>query len=87
MSAWLVPIICAGIAAAGALYAARGKRATDQGDLAQRLVDQLQEERTSKEADRAKAAANERVLSDYAVRLRAQVLGANLTPEPWPELA
>lgn len=50
MSEWLVPIISAVLALAGGIYATRGKQATDRGDLTDRLVDQVQEERDKADA-------------------------------------
>ena len=98
MSDWVVPIVSAVIALAGGVYATRGKRATDRGDLADRLVDQVQEERdkaAAKVAERDALIAderreNERLRSlrqgdaDYIVRLRRQVEDAGREPEPYP---
>ncbi len=98
MSEWVVPIVSAVIALAGGVYATRGKRATDKGDLADRLVDQVQEERNQKVTElaakdaviAAKDAEVERLRSlrqgdaDYIVRLRRQVEDAGGEPEPYP---
>lgn len=98
MSEWVVPIVSAALALAGGVYATRGKKATDRGDLADRLVDQVQEER-DKAADavarrddviRTERIENERLRrlrqqdADYIVRLRRQIEACDQDPEPYP---
>ena len=91
MSDWVVPIVSAALALAGGVYATRGKRATDRGDLADRLVDQIQEERDKADAKierRDATIADLRRLrqrdADYIVRLRRQVEELGGEPEPYP---
>lgn len=100
MSEWLVPIVSAALALAGGIYATRGKKATDRGDLADRLVDQVQEERDKADAKvasrdeliRQERQENERLRrlrqqdADYIVRLRRQIEGCGHNPEPYPGL-
>lgn len=98
MSAWVVPLASAVLALAGGVYATRGKRATDRGDLADRLVDQVQEERdkaAAKVAERDELIRTERIENerlralrhqdaDYAVRLRRQIEELGGEPTPYP---
>ncbi len=91
MSEWLVPIISAALALAGGIYATRGKQATDRGDLTDRLVDQVQEERdTADKKLKEKDAEIERQKSlrqqdaDYIVALRRQVEELGAAPRPYP---
>ena len=95
-----IPIASALIALAGGIYATRGKRATDRGDLADRLVDQVQEERDKADAKvaarddlvRAERVENERLRglrhqdADYIVVLRRQLEDAGVAPAPYPGL-
>lgn len=85
MQEWVVPIVCAAIALAGGLYATRGKRATDRGDLADRLWDQLQETDAAREEARRRYVARDLRWSDYVVRLRRQVAALGGDPEPYPD--
>lgn len=98
MSEWVVPIVSALLALAGGIYATRGKRATDRGDLADRLVDQVQEERDKAndkirhrdELITAERRENERLRglraqdADYIVRLRRQIEACGEDPIPYP---
>jgi len=100
VSDWVVPIASAIIALAGGIYATRGKRATDRGDLADRLVDQVQEERDKAaekvaardELVRSERTENERLRglrhqdADYIVQLRRQLEDAGVDPAPYPGL-
>lgn len=81
---WLVPVACSLIAFGGAVYATRGKRATDRGDLADRLWDQLQEGDALLQRERRAHQAREKAWMDYATRLRRQVVSAGIDPEPYP---
>jgi hypothetical protein len=98
VSEWVVPIVSAVIALAGGVYATRGKQATDRSNAADRMVDQVQEERNQKVAElaakdaviAAKDAENERLRglrqgdADYIVRLRRQIEQSGGAPEPYP---
>lgn len=100
MSEWLIPLISVLLATAGGIYATRAKRSTERGDLADRLVNQLQEERDTAAATvarrddiiRTERQENERLRglrqqdADYIVTLRRQVEGCGQTPAPYPGL-
>lgn len=85
MSEWVVPLVCAVLALAGGVYATYGKRAADRADLADRLWDQVQEGDRTMQEERRRAAARERLWSDYVVQLRREVERAGADPTPYPD--
>lgn len=89
----LVLIIVALIGLAGGLVASRVQRGGIRGDLANKLVDQVQEERNDKvaqlnarDARIAQLEDRQRITSDYVVRLRRQIEDLGGDPEPYPGL-
>lgn len=85
MGEYVVPIVCAVIGFAGAVYAVVGRRASDKADLADRLWDQVQEGDRTLQEERRRHAARELVWTDYVIRLRWQVQEHGGVPAPYPD--
>lgn len=85
MSEWVIPLVCAVLALAGGVYATRGRRASDRGDLADRLWDQVQEGDRTLQEERRRHDRRERAWADYVIKLRRQVEGLGGDPVPYPD--